>query len=468
MMSPSDQAYTSRVFAPRHVHWTVSNLIRRLWPRLVLGLILLIGCVQILPAQTNVITVYPTDDYTLRLDGVVENGHVATRVALQKRSVVEFDTSSLVRDGLLKATLVVTVQSNGGQWGSNGRTVNAHRLLAPCPWEAGLAEPAGPGVLITDNMTPRSELRWAVTDDVRTAGAYCGWLLTDSLHLTEAPFVKPKKGEKTAERFVDYYSLEGASAQGQPHLAPRLVLEYGSLSLEVFVLGLVRHAVTGNALAGVRATLAYGNGEPLGVEGVTEGDGMFRLRTPPVTGRVTLVVTTKADGFLTVRRKAESVLAGRCIRVDDILLTPLAPPVLVNPALGGVIEDPTGQVQLEIPPNAISGDAMSQISVTCLPSEGAAAPLPHRVVLAEPLFEISGLDGEETAEPVTLRVPNIFNLPAGTQIPFGKIPAGGTDWADVRDPTAVGQDPADPSLGIGVVKEVAPGQTVVEVRLTHF
>jgi len=167
----------------------------------------------------------------------------------KNRVLVAFDLSGVDRAGLVRATLRLTISDIANNWGTSGRTVSAHRLLAPwsegngwtvggndrgsgagvtwaCPsdsdianqspncagngWSGGLFDPAmGPAVLHTNNMT--GEVIFDVTSDVRQ-GADFGWLLA-----------KDQEGQPGK---VYYFSKEGAELAGNPGLAPQLVLEY--------------------------------------------------------------------------------------------------------------------------------------------------------------------------------------------------------------------------------------------------
>jgi hypothetical protein len=165
------------------------------------------------------------------------------------RALVAFDLAGVSLAGLVRATLNLTIAGNADNWGSSGRTVAAHRLLAPwtegngwsaggdgrgegpgvtwpcatdadisdqqpdcdgSDWDGGLfAAATGPGVLHTNGLS--GEVSWDVTADV-LAGAPYGWILVKDL--------ENQNGR------VFYHSREGAASLGNPALTPRLVLEY--------------------------------------------------------------------------------------------------------------------------------------------------------------------------------------------------------------------------------------------------
>jgi hypothetical protein len=169
------------------------------------------------------------------------------------RAVVRFDLSGISMDGLQSATLVLDIAENQNNWGSEGRPVDAHRLLADwtegngrndimvgggpnfrgtgegvtwecakdaninntladclSEWNGGIyAAATSLSATHTNNQT--GSVNWNVTADVQ-AGADFGWLIR-----------KTSEGQNGQVR---YYSREGAALAGNPNLAPRLVLVY--------------------------------------------------------------------------------------------------------------------------------------------------------------------------------------------------------------------------------------------------
>jgi hypothetical protein len=167
------------------------------------------------------------------------------------RVVSAFDASAIAAFGpITKATLVFTIAENADNWGSSGRTVDAHALNAAftegngkdvglpfsqstrgtgsgvtwkcatdtaiqntvqnCSpaWNGGTfgAATAAPQLHV-NNQT--GEVQWDVTTDV-LAGA-SKWLV--------------KKNNESQTGQVHYYSKEGAAAASNMLLAPRLILE---------------------------------------------------------------------------------------------------------------------------------------------------------------------------------------------------------------------------------------------------
>ncbi len=155
----------------------------------------------------------------------------------RNRALVRFDGAALAAalgSGTLRsASLVLSVERNGRNWGSAGRTVGAHRLTAPwteagatwsCAadanpanqqpdcnpqWGGGSFAPAATAsVLHTNSLAGTVE--FDVTADVAAflAGtANHGWLL--------------KKADEGKSGLVEYVSREGAAAQ-----APKLVVTF--------------------------------------------------------------------------------------------------------------------------------------------------------------------------------------------------------------------------------------------------
>lgn len=162
--------------------------------------------------------------------------------------LARFNVSGIPTSGLQSATLVLKITENSDNWGSTGRLVDAHRLLADwtegnghtvgdqpnfrgtgegvtwncakdsdianqnddctSPWNGGIiAAATAASVLHANNQT--GDVSWNVTADVQ-AGANYGWVVRKQ--------VEGQNGQ------VRYFSREGAA--GNPSLGPRLVLVY--------------------------------------------------------------------------------------------------------------------------------------------------------------------------------------------------------------------------------------------------
>lgn len=190
-------------------------------------------------AQTLTMTLVASADTYLRQGSPNQNQGTETIVQVRdsgnNRALVRFDQAEIaagIGSGtLVSATLELTISHNGNNWGSSGRTVEAHRLAAEwtelgatwnCPndtdtsnqqpncnsqWQGGtFIAAATASVLHTNGMS--GVVQYDVTSDVLaflTGTSNYGWLL--------------KKTNEGASGLVDYTSREGAAAQ-----APRLVL----------------------------------------------------------------------------------------------------------------------------------------------------------------------------------------------------------------------------------------------------
>jgi hypothetical protein len=175
---------------------------------------------------------------------VQANGH--------NRAVVAFDLTGINLAEVTSATLVLTIADNMNNWGSSGRTVDAHRLMSDfaegngqqanvppsqstrgngsgvtwncaidtdignqqtncaATWNGGdFATATALSVLHVNSLT--GEVEWDVTADVHAGGSR--WLI--------------KKTNEGATGEVAYYSREGSlQATGSLSLAPTLILRY--------------------------------------------------------------------------------------------------------------------------------------------------------------------------------------------------------------------------------------------------
>lgn len=199
-------------------------------------------------------TLIATADSFLRDGADNTNEGANERLRIQSsghnRVLVRFDLPGVSTSGLQSATLVLNIAENSDNWGSSGRLVDAHRLLAEwtegnghnigdgpnfrgtgegvtwkcakdanisnqnddctAAWNGGaFAAATAASVLHTNNQT--GDVSWSVTADV-IAGANNGWLI--------------KKQSEGQAGQVRYYSREGAALAGNSNLAPRLVLVY--------------------------------------------------------------------------------------------------------------------------------------------------------------------------------------------------------------------------------------------------
>lgn len=205
------------------------------------------------PASNERVTLSAVRDGFLRqgAPSTNEGANQALRVQSsgKNRVLVGFDIAGVPTSGLVRATLVLRISEIADNWGAAGRTISAHRLLAPwsegngwtvggntrgsgpgatwacgtdtqiadqidecggTDWSGGaFAAATGSGALHTNGMT--GEVSWDVTADVQAGSPY-GWALV--------------KDNESQNGKVSYHSRESAEAAGDPTLAPRLILEY--------------------------------------------------------------------------------------------------------------------------------------------------------------------------------------------------------------------------------------------------
>ena len=151
------------------------------------------------------------------------------------RALLSVSTSDLVQTvgsgRLVSASLEVYVQSNGNNWGPDGRTVDVHRVLADwseagATWNCGVD--TNPG-----NSQPDCDPQWAggifadePSDTVLHSSGQTGWVEFEVTEDAQAFLAgEPnfgwllKKTEENQSGKVDYTSREGAAAQ-----RPKLVL----------------------------------------------------------------------------------------------------------------------------------------------------------------------------------------------------------------------------------------------------
>lgn len=224
------------------------------------------------------------------------------------------------------------------------------------------------------------------------------------------------------------------------------------------VLGRVFDAV-GAPLAGAQVTSVYfpateGSPELPVPPGVSDSQGRFQYVTVPFLGTEEFLVRVRKAGHSEVLREI-TVLAGSSTNLGDVFLQQIATPVPVQAQQGGTLPDPSGQATLVIPPNALQQS--SNIGVTVLSSaEFLRDELPPLVATAGTFVDVAGVFGEQTLQPVTLRVPNTYNLPVGTQIPFGKVDHNTLEWSDLRQ------------VGNATMGVVLPGGAWIEVQFDQF
>jgi hypothetical protein len=169
-----------------------------------------------------------------------------------RRLVVGFDLSAIDTSSVASAKLVLTINPDNppGNWGSNGRTVDAHRLLES--WTEGNGKAfglpnseqtrgSGSGVtwvcaidIAIENQQADCDLKWnggnfeaMVTDSVLHVNGMSGEVVWNVTADVQAGFdswlIKKTQGNGN----VRYYSKDHPNVAGNPGLAPRLILEFG-------------------------------------------------------------------------------------------------------------------------------------------------------------------------------------------------------------------------------------------------
>ncbi len=151
-------------------------------------------------------------------------------------------------------------------------------------------------------------------------------------------------------------------------------------------------------------------------------DGSFRLRltgipsqAPEGTPPAHVVLKISAPGALTAAR--EVVLHPREVTdLGSITLILRDPKVTVIGAAGGTATDSSGEIEVVIPPGALSANVPVQITPIRKRAE-FPVPLPD-ATLTTYGFELEP-DGQTFAQPVTVRVANTRAVPTSLKIPVG-------------------------------------------------
>jgi sugar lactone lactonase YvrE len=240
------------------------------------------------------------------------------------RAVVGFELTDISATGLTSATLVMSISDAipPANWGSEGRPVEVRRLLKDwaegngkkldlprseqtrgegagvtwkCAWDTDIANkksdcpynwkgaslaiapPTAPTITINNGQA--GEVSWDVTQDVLDAlggEPFYGWLVK-----------KEPEGQNGHVRFV---TQEGALAQLDPGLAPRLVLEYSCQAL----------AALGSepVATGLKPQDEKTDRSPLGER--TPGFALSSAYPNPTAGRATLSYALPSRGQVTL------------------------------------------------------------------------------------------------------------------------------------------------------------------------
>lgn len=208
-------------------------------------------CIAIIPPPT-VVTVVSNQDSTLRPEAKDRNegANPLLDLSQRRRLVVGFNLSGVDTNAVTRATLVLTIndETPPANWGPNGRTVDAHRLLEV--WAEGNGKDiglpnsestlgTGPGVTwncasdtAIENQQTNCAPKWnggsftaTPTDSVLHTNGMTGEVAfdvtTDVVAGADSWLIKKTRGQGN----VRYYSKDHPDAGGNPDLAPRLILE---------------------------------------------------------------------------------------------------------------------------------------------------------------------------------------------------------------------------------------------------
>lgn len=207
-------------------------------------------------------------------------------------------------------------------------------------------------------------------------------------------------------------------------------------------------------------------GAPTEGVAVTDANGFFAINTLPFTGVRTFLISVHPPGYSQALRQV-TVMAGRCWRISDAVLQELSPPVMVPAATGGMVVDPGSGTTLMVPPGALMGDSM--IQVTQLDSDDQLRDrLPMLTSTQGTFIDVTGVSGDITNTPVTMRIENRYGLPIGTTvpIPMGKLDHFTLEWSDLRD-LYTGPGAPPPTFEGQVISDGAGG-SVIEFEFDHF
>ena len=189
----------------------------------------------------HLVTFQAVGDTYLRKGSSNQNQGVEPILRVQQsgtnRSLVQFDSQSLASTlsgaTLVSASLELHVESNGRNWGTQGRTVDVHRLTAP--WTETGATWSCPADSNTTNQQADCTTQWAGGSFAPTATAsvlhtkdLAGWVSFNvtadvSAFLSGTPSYGwlLKKTDETKSGRMDYDSRQGTAGEG-----PRLVVVF--------------------------------------------------------------------------------------------------------------------------------------------------------------------------------------------------------------------------------------------------
>ena len=212
----------------------------------------------------------------------------------------------------------------------------------------------------------------------------------------------------------------------------------GQLVVDTTVFGRVLSANDEMPLAGVTVTAAD-------LDGAVRTDELGRFMLPlPAAGRY--AVTASLDGYTYAQRWTEAA-DKELVSVSDMFLTPLDPKEIVMGPEGGRDTNSDGRIEIDVPAGAL-GETVSMRATWF----ERGKHLPNFLPEASHFTYACELtpDGQEFAEPVTLRMRNERGFRPGTPIPVGVYSPESLQWTHE-------------SMGV-----VSPDGAWVEFEVAHF
>ncbi len=190
----------------------------------------------------------------------------------------------------------------------------------------------------------------------------------------------------------------------------------GEVVVDTTVYGRVLSAVDESPMEGVTITVA-----DVGGAATTDAEGRFMF---PLPSAGTYAVTARLDGYTYAQRRATAA-DKELVSVPDMFLTPLDPKEILMGPDGGIDTNSTGTIELEVPPGALGGT----VSMRATWFERGKY-LPNFLPDASHFTYACELtpDGQEFAEPVTVRLRNERGFAPGTPIPIGVYSPETLEW----------------------------------------
>ncbi len=188
------------------------------------------------------------------------------------------------------------------------------------------------------------------------------------------------------------------------------------VTVETSVYGRVRSAVDETPIEGAVITVADVRGTV-----TTDDEGRFRF---PLPGAGSYAVTATLDGYTYAQRRAEAS-QDELVSVPDMFLTPLDPKAIIMGPEGGRDTNSDGRIEVEVPPGAL-GETVSMRATWFERGKHLPNFLPeasHFTYAAE-----LSPDGQELAQPATIRMRNERGFAPGTPIPVGVYSPDTLEW----------------------------------------